>query len=556
MTKYKKKILNVGLILDNPDNISFLTNELVNLSKSQSNYKIKTIFINQTFRNNYSNILSRINNYIKRRGWLKFVNHATFSFIIFFEELFLKTFSKYKLIFKSFCIKDESFEFVKIKPNVSKSGLYYSYNSTEINKILKSNVDVLIRCGHGILKGEILNCTKHGVLSYHHGDNNVFRGGPPGFWEVYYKHHKSGFIIQKLNEELDGGEVLFKGSIATAFNFSLNRARLIMKSKVFMDVLLRDISINFKRQNISNKPYYDIIFTTPNFLQQLNYIMMILKKIFIKILSRLLYFHRNWRIGYLFVKKFDDIPLRKIKLIPSKFGVSMADPILLKKNNKKFIFIEQYTGKEQKGIISCIEILKNEKFKVHEDIIKEDFHLSYPYVFKVKQDVFMCPETHAKDEIRLYKAIDFPKKWEFCKTLITNISAADTNIFFHNKKWWMFTNVCKSEFDRSSELHIFYANKFNSSSWTPHPQNPVIFDPLYARNAGNIILKNNIIYRPFQTQSYDNYGNASGLSKIKILTTKKYEEEILFNIKPNFLKRINSTHTYSYLDGLLCIDVK
>ena len=135
---------------------------------------------------------------------------------------------------------------------------------------------------------------------------------------MYYKHHKSGFIIQKLNEELDGGEVLFKGSIATAFNFSLNRARLIMKSKVFMDVLLRDISINFKRQNISNKPYYDIIFTTPNFLQQLNYIMMILKKIFIKILSRLLYFHRNWRIGYLFVKKFDDIPLRKIKFIPSK----------------------------------------------------------------------------------------------------------------------------------------------------------------------------------------------------------------------------------------------
>ena len=57
MTKYKKKILNVGLILDNPKNISFLTNELINLSKSQSNYKIKTIFINQTFRNNYSNIL-------------------------------------------------------------------------------------------------------------------------------------------------------------------------------------------------------------------------------------------------------------------------------------------------------------------------------------------------------------------------------------------------------------------------------------------------------------------------------------------------------------------
>ena len=48
MTKYKKKILNVGLILDNPDNISYLTNELINLSKSQSNYKIKTIY--RTYR--------------------------------------------------------------------------------------------------------------------------------------------------------------------------------------------------------------------------------------------------------------------------------------------------------------------------------------------------------------------------------------------------------------------------------------------------------------------------------------------------------------------------
>ena len=31
------------------------------------------------------------------------------------------------------------------------------------------------------LRGEI---ARHGVWSYHHGDNRFYRGGPPGFWEV------------------------------------------------------------------------------------------------------------------------------------------------------------------------------------------------------------------------------------------------------------------------------------------------------------------------------------------------------------------------------------
>ena len=35
------------------------------------------------------------------------------------------------------------------------------------------------------------------------------------FWEVYNKNPSTGFIIQKLNEELDKGDVLFKGSVIT-----------------------------------------------------------------------------------------------------------------------------------------------------------------------------------------------------------------------------------------------------------------------------------------------------------------------------------------------------
>ncbi len=45
------------------------------------------------------------------------------------------------------------------------------------------NCDVLIRCGKGILRGDILYAARHGILSFHHADNRINRGGPPGFWE-------------------------------------------------------------------------------------------------------------------------------------------------------------------------------------------------------------------------------------------------------------------------------------------------------------------------------------------------------------------------------------
>src|SRR5690606_30326565 len=44
--------------------------------------------------------------------------------------------------------------------------------------------------------------------SFHHGDNTVNRGGPAGFWEVIENQHITGAVLQRLTEDLDGGEVI------------------------------------------------------------------------------------------------------------------------------------------------------------------------------------------------------------------------------------------------------------------------------------------------------------------------------------------------------------
>ena len=88
----------------------------------------------------------------------------------------------------------------------------------------------------------------------------------------------------------------------------------------------------------------------------------------------------------------------------------------------------------------------------------------------------MCPETSEMKDIRLYRCLDFPLKWELEKTLIKDVSAVDSNIFEFNEKWWMLTNIDSSNSgEHCSELHLFYSSDLRAN-WKPHPLNPIIFD--------------------------------------------------------------------------------
>ena len=174
--------------------------------------------------------------------------------------------------------------------------------------------------------------------------------------------------------------------------------------------------------------------------------------------------------------------------------------------------------------------------------------------FKYENEIFMCPETHDKKEIRVYKCIDFPTKWEFHKTLMKDVSAADTIIFKHDNRWWLLMNIDQScVADHDCQLHIFSADNPLSEEWVAHENNPVIFDPLVARNGG-LILSDNEIYRVFQRQGFDMYGEACGIAKIIRLSPTEYVEEICSTIEPKFFDNIKGTHTYNFDSDLIVLD--
>lgn len=66
--------------------------------------------------------------------------------------------------------------------------------------------DVVINFEHAILKGDILEATEHGVVSFHASDITRYRGRPALFWQYLNDEDTVGVTLQQLNPELDGGK--------------------------------------------------------------------------------------------------------------------------------------------------------------------------------------------------------------------------------------------------------------------------------------------------------------------------------------------------------------
>ena len=546
--------LKVGIIVDNVDQ-PFLIYDLYKKSLNSDYYSVNCLIIQNPKKIHNNNFLYRLTDFIKKRGIKKLIDRFFFEIINIIETQIVKKNNKYNDFFLKHPFSKFEMKKIYVEPEVSNSGLYYNYNLEEIKKIKKLNLDVLIRGGSGILKGDILEVCKIGILSFHHGDNDFYRGGPPGFWEVYNQEPSTGFIIQRLNEVLDNGDVIFKGNIPTSFFYKLNVCKLFLKSNIFLHKILEKISKDINSVNYFPKTQGDAkIFEIPKFHQSIFYLF---KTLFLgtkKIFNKLFGWSFIWNVSYQFTSDWKNPVFKRSKIIENPKNRFLADPFVIKFDNRRTIFVEDYSFKTKKGKISAYDI-KPEGYQEIGIALEEKFHLSYPFLIKSNQNLFMVPETHEANDIRMYKCIDFPLEWKLHKILVKNIRAVDNNIIKYGNKYWLFTNKDSSDVgDFASELHIFYADELDSTSWKSHPKNPVIFDSKKARNGGKILSDDDHLYRVFQRHDFDKYGVSLGISKIKILTENEYQEEIFMNLLPDFDEKILGIHNYTFDTDIIAND--
>jgi hypothetical protein len=537
-----EKKLKIGLIVDSTSASKYIC-DLASWAQRQSELEI-TALILQNIPNSSSSLIVKSISSLRKRGVLHLLNQVGYTLLMKLESLVLR----FNIHHKDHLIRQDLLQYVsniiKVEPVVSKSGFVYRYRKEDISKINQEKFDILIRCGSGILRGDILNASRLGVLSFHHADNRINRGGPPGFWEVFNRDDATGFIIQRLTDELDGGNVIYRGFFATKFYYLLNQANLYHKSNFYLKKILIDLAAtNQLPRSLIPLPYYNKLYKLPNLLTQAMYLLktsnLLISKLFIRYIFKKKY---RWGVAFQF-SAWQDMVMWKSLRIKNPSNHFLADPFVVSFEGKHFCFVEDYNYQKSRAGIALYE-LNEHGYASHGLVLEEQFHMSYPYVFEYKSKFYMIPETSENRDIRLYEAQNFPRNWTFKKTIFSDVSAADTTVFEKNGMWWLFTNIDPSNTgDHSSELYIFYSNCPLSDEWTSHPNNPVICDSKNARNGG-IIIESDSVYRISQKQGFDMYGKSFNINKITELTTLNYNEELIVNIEANFFPDIKGTHHF------------
>ncbi|WP_103068976.1 glucosamine inositolphosphorylceramide transferase family protein [Aquimarina sediminis] len=200
----------------------------------------------------------------------------------------------------------------------------------------------------------------------------------------------------------------------------------------------------------------------------------------------------------------------------------VADPFMIPVDNIWHLFMEILNTKTGNGEIGLVTSVDGVIWDYQQVVLKENYHLSYPFVFKNKGTYYMVPETLDANAIRLYKAMNFPNEWEFQTNLVTG-QYADPTLFQHNNHWWIFASDKKH---KSSTLTLFYANNLEGP-YVEHPKNPIIEkNQRIARPAGRIIEFDHRIIRLCQ-DCYPKYGSAVRAFEITELSPENYNEHEL-----------------------------
>lgn len=439
-----------------------------------------------------------------------------------------------------------------VMPVMKKFSDWFPEDAVQI--IRSYELDVVISHGFRILRGEALRIAKHGVWSYHHGDNLVNRGGPAGFWEVMDGSPISGAVLQVLSEDLDNGEVISRGWSRTVDRFSVKGSRnnLYWRSSSFVMRKLKELYANGKVASDANvfRPYYNPLLKMPTNAELLPRLCKLTWSYAVQ-KARYSFFFDQWQLAYRFRNSPDDPNnsfYRFNYLVPPK-DKFWADPFPVKCEGKYYVFFEEYLYKDDKAHISVIELSKSGASEAS-PVLKRDYHLSYPFMLHWNDRYLMIPETAANKTIEVYTAERFPNEWRLETVLFEGIAARDATLFEIDGVWWMFVAIADTQF--SDELHLYYSDS-PLGPWKPHAKNPVRSDVRNSRPAGRPFYWKGELYRPAQDSS-QRYGYGMRINKVVQLTPTEFREEEVSQILPQWRKDLRGTHTLNICEDLTVID--
>lgn len=201
----------------------------------------------------------------------------------------------------------------------------------------------------------------------------------------------------------------------------------------------------------------------------------------------------------------------------------MADPFVIKEKGDFYVFYEELTQKKYaKGAdIAVLHSRDGVQWNRLGIALREPFHLSFPNVFLYHGVYYMLPEAAACGEMRIYKAVEFPMKWEKNSVILAGKSYSDPMVYIKDEYIYVWYHTYLD----GDDLRLIYAKGINGP-WKEHPASPIRTNGNDSRPAGTINIIDNQMYYFVQNHS-EGYGTGVTAYKINKLSPLEYEDECL-----------------------------
>lgn len=244
-------------------------------------------------------------------------------------------------------------------------------------------------------------------------------------------------------------------------------------------------------------------------------------------------------------------------LLPQKKFVTQADPFLYVHQGKNWLFYEKQNLTDMKGSLWCINLDESGAKPVK--VLEEAFHLSYPQVFRYGKYTYLLPETRNAKEVRLYRCVRFPEKWEKVETLFefpgvdtTLVKKPKTDTENTTSEFFIFTYVedCLEIYAcRVEKEHFRFLEKKRIYRSEPSKM---------LRPGGFLFEENGKLYRSAQNCS-EYYGQELFINEIIRLDEGGFKEQEGFRLSPENIKLPGivpiGVHTYNRNEQYEVIDI-
>ncbi len=442
-----------------------------------------------------------------------------------------------------------------LRCKTAKKGYSEYFAPGDVERIKERRLDFILRFAFNIIRGDILRAAGYGIWSFHHDDEQKYRGGPPGFWEIMKNDPVTGAVLQRLTEKLDGGIVLKKGFFPTVHHSWTGAIDdLYFRTADWPLSVCRDI-LNGTADYLDAQPSATSakIYKAPKNVEMLRF--------GLKILSNKITFHyrelfrpEDWNVGVAEVVSdgmTGSVGKHVVWLPPSSGACYFADPFAFLSDEKLNILFENYDYKSRKGKVSMVVFQEGETSSP-KTVIEESFHLSYPFVLDHNGETCCIPEAADSGGIRLYRYDPAEECFLFEKVLIDGFPGVDPTVFKFGDKWWLFATHKERS---NTDLYGFFADDLYGP-YKPHEGNPVKRDIRSARPAGTPYWNNGCLIRPAQDCSRT-YGGRTVLNRIIELTEERFAEEPAGYIEPlHDTPYTKGLHTFSIVGGYTIFDGK